>query len=65
MLAHRLPRHTHVTTEVIERPTVFLLKPVKQLSPGLISQSFEHCIHHRDNMQPFGCMSRSISIVQP
>ena len=42
VLAHGLPRHTHVAAEVVERATVFFVKTVEQFSPGFIGQSFEH-----------------------
>jgi hypothetical protein len=59
MLAHGLPRHTHVAAEVAERAAVSIVKTVEQFSPRLVSQGFENsvCIHYADIMQPFSCMS--------
>jgi hypothetical protein len=32
---------------------------VEQFSPAFIRQGFEHCIHLRNIMQPFSCMSNT------
>src|SRR2546429_8337022 len=57
MLGHRLPAHGEVFAQFTERLTASLVQLVQQLSPAFVRKGFEHCIHLRNNMQPFGCMS--------
>jgi hypothetical protein len=61
MLGHCLPRHVEMFTKFAQRLPVALVQLIKQLSTAPISQSFEHLIHHKVIMQPFGCMSSSVS----
>ena len=57
MLGHRLPRHVEVFAQFAQRLPVALVQFIEQLSAARIRQRFEHCIHLRQIMQPFGCMS--------
>ena len=57
VLGDRLPRHVEVRAQFTERLAVARMQLVQQLAPAIVRQGFEYCIHVRDNMQPYSCMS--------
>jgi len=58
VLTDRLPRHLEAHAEFIQRLAVLRAEPIEQFPAAGIGQGFEDFIH-TDNMQPFGCLSRT------
>ena len=58
MIGDGLARHIKIFAQVTERAPVLFVENIEQLATAGIGQRFEHSVHTRENMQPFGCMSR-------
>src|SRR6266702_2786437 len=53
MLGDGLPRHVEVRAQFAERLPVALMQLVQQLSPALVRQRFEYCIHSETHYATF------------
>ena len=57
MLGDRLARHVEVFAELVQRQSIVIVKPVKQMPAARIGKRFENQIQRKYGMQPYSCMS--------